>query len=107
MSEFTPTRRENPCPICEDTSGKCELCELDGMCLCQTKIDAEEGDLVGTWKCEKPFSDDSIVWMDQGDPEQYIEIEISLNVTLLTVETHLFFQENSPASCKKGVRADG
>jgi len=102
MSEFTPTRRENPCPICEDTSGKCELCELDGMCLCQTKIDAEEGDLVGTWKCEKPFSDDSIVWMDQGDPEQYREIEISLNVTILTVETCLIFHENSPASCKRG-----
>jgi len=102
MSEFVPTSNVLPCPVCEDKSGKCELCELDGMCICQTKIDAEEGDLVGTWECEKPFGDDCVVWMDQGDSEQYIEIKISLNVTILTVETYLIFQENSPASCKKG-----
>ncbi len=103
MSEFINSSKSLPCPICEDTSGKCELCELDGMCLCQTKIDAEEGDFVGTWQCEKLFSDDSVIWMDQGDPEQYREINISLHITIISVETYLIFQENSPASCKKGA----
>ena len=103
MSEFISSSKSLPCPICGDTSGKCEICQLDGMCLCETKIDAEEGDFVGTWQCEKPFSDDSVIWMDQGDPEQYREINISLNITIISVETYLIFQENSPASCKKGA----
>ncbi|MGJ3248240.1 MAG: hypothetical protein ACFE0I_19420 [Elainellaceae cyanobacterium] len=40
MSVFTPTRRENPCQICGDTTGKCR--ETDQTLLCMNIADASQ-----------------------------------------------------------------
>jgi len=38
MSKFTPTRRGNPCQLCDDTCGKCR--ETDSTLLCMTFAEA-------------------------------------------------------------------
>lgn len=43
MSEFNPTRHSNPCPICNDISGKCRLIETRTLCMNYTDGSAPQG----------------------------------------------------------------
>ncbi len=53
MSKFTSTRRGNPCPICEDTSGKCREHRDGEIFLCMTYADARLGEIQSGYKCLK------------------------------------------------------
>ena len=74
MPKFTPTRRGNPCQICEDTSGKCrEHCDGE-IFLCMAFADARLGEIQNGLKCIKPAKggnwatfklDNSQEWSDQ------------------------------------------
>lgn len=54
MGNFTPTRRENPCPICENTSGKCREHRDGEIYLCMSFADAGLGEIQNGHKCIKP-----------------------------------------------------
>ena len=54
MSKFTPTRRGNPCGICEDTSGKCREHRDGELHLCMSFADARLGEIQNGYKCIKP-----------------------------------------------------
>ncbi len=53
MGKFTPTNRHNPCPICEDTSGKCRQHRDGELHLCMTYADARLGEIHNGHKCVK------------------------------------------------------
>jgi hypothetical protein len=53
MSKFTPTRRNNPCPICENSSGKCREHSDKELFLCMTYADARLGEIQNGHKCVK------------------------------------------------------
>lgn len=74
MSKFTPTRKGNPCPICENESGKCRQHRDGEIYLCMTYADAGLGDIQSGLKCIKPDSgkgwstwklDNSQEWTEQ------------------------------------------
>lgn len=47
-----PSQRHNPCPICDNTSGKCRQGREDqDYWQCMTYADARKGDIVGGYKC--------------------------------------------------------
>jgi hypothetical protein len=49
---LTPTNRNNPCQICEDTSGKCRQGREDqDYWQCMTYVDARKGEIVNCFKC--------------------------------------------------------
>ena len=54
MGRFTPTRRENPCPICENISGKCREHRDGEIYLCMSFSDAGLGEIQNGHKCIKP-----------------------------------------------------
>lgn len=49
---LTPTKRNNPCPVCEDTSGKCRQGREDAdYWQCMTYADAKKGEVISGYKC--------------------------------------------------------
>ncbi len=49
---FTLTNKNNPCAICEDTSGKCRQGREDlSYWQCMSYADSKKGEIVGTYKC--------------------------------------------------------
>ena len=49
---LTPSNRNNPCPICEATSGKCRQgTEDENYWQCMTYADARKGEIVNGFKC--------------------------------------------------------
>jgi hypothetical protein len=66
MSEYLPFCAHNPCPICGDISGKCEISEYGHSLACSTLHlpEAKEGDLQGFWKCFRSKEEYS-QWEDQ------------------------------------------
>jgi hypothetical protein len=49
---LTPTSRNNPCVICEDTGGKCRQGKQDqDYWQCMTYADAKKGEIIGGFKC--------------------------------------------------------
>lgn len=74
MGKFTPTRRGNPCVICDDASGKCRHHGDREIHLCMTYADARFGEIQNGYKCIKPDSgkgwtswklDNTEEWTDQ------------------------------------------
>jgi hypothetical protein len=74
MGRFTPTRRGNPCPICENQSGKCRQHRDGEIYLCMSYADSRLGDIHNGFKCIKRDSgkgwstwkvDNSQEWSDQ------------------------------------------
>jgi hypothetical protein len=53
MSKFTPTRRGNSCPVCENSTGKCREHESGELYLCMTYANARLGEIQGGYKCIK------------------------------------------------------
>jgi hypothetical protein len=53
MGKFTPTNRHNPCPICDDTSGKCRQHRDGELHLCIIYADARLGEIRNGHKCVK------------------------------------------------------
>lgn len=55
---YTPTSKVNPCPICDDTSGKCRTKDDGGkeFILCMNFGDSKFGELVNGYKCIKEAS---------------------------------------------------
>lgn len=55
MSNYIPSNSHNPCPICDDISGKCRSTEDSGkdFYLCMTEMDAHFGDIINGHKCIK------------------------------------------------------
>ncbi|HEY9640321.1 MAG TPA: hypothetical protein V6C57_07545 [Coleofasciculaceae cyanobacterium] len=43
MDKFTPTRYSNPCPICNDTTGRCRQIETRTLCMTYTDGSAPQG----------------------------------------------------------------
>src|SRR3712207_2410185 len=56
MPKFIPTRRDNPCLICDDTSGKCREHRDGEIHLCMSYADARLGEIQNGYKCIKPDS---------------------------------------------------
>lgn len=50
MRKFSPTNKFNPCPVCEDISGKCRYNSND-FYLCMTLSDAKFGEVINGFKC--------------------------------------------------------
>ena len=47
-----PSNRNNPCPVCEDTSGKCRQSREDqDYWQCMTYADSRKGEIVSGYKC--------------------------------------------------------
>lgn len=47
-----PSRKHNPCPVCENTSGKCRQGREDAdYWQCMTYADAKKGDVISGYKC--------------------------------------------------------
>lgn len=53
MSNFTPTRKTDPCPICSDVSGKCRSHQGGEIFLCMAYSDSRLGESVNKHKCIK------------------------------------------------------
>jgi len=53
MSNFTPTRKTDPCPICSDVSGKCRSHQDGEIFLCMIYFDSRLGESVNQHKCIK------------------------------------------------------
>ncbi len=53
MGKFTPTQRGNPCPICENQSGKCRQHRDGEIYLCMICADARQGEIQNGFKCLK------------------------------------------------------
>ncbi|HEY9296359.1 MAG TPA: hypothetical protein VIQ31_08305, partial [Phormidium sp.] len=55
---YTPTSKVNPCPVCDDTSGKCRTKDDGGkeFILCMNFGDSKFGELVNGYKCIKEAS---------------------------------------------------
>ncbi len=53
MSKFIPTRKGNPCVVCDDTSGKCREHRDGEIHLCMTYADARLGKIQNGFKCVK------------------------------------------------------
>ncbi|OKH30186.1 hypothetical protein NIES2119_31445 [[Phormidium ambiguum] IAM M-71] len=80
---YTPTSKVNPCPICDDTSGKCRTKDDGGkeFILCMNFGDSKFGELVNGYKCIKEASpnksyfactwiiDNSAEWTEQQRAE--------------------------------------
>lgn len=49
---LTRTKRDNPCPVCEDTTGNCRQSKTDAdYWQCMSYADAKKGDIIGQFKC--------------------------------------------------------
>ena len=49
---LTPSNRNNPCPICEETTGKCRQGQEDlNYWQCMSYADSRKGEIVGGFKC--------------------------------------------------------
>ena len=55
MSKFAITNRNNPCPICDNTTGNCRTKDDGGreFVLCMTNSDAKLLDIIDGYKCVK------------------------------------------------------
>lgn len=78
MSKFTPSSKHNPCPVCENTTGKCRQHGDGEIHLCMTYADSRLGDIQNGFKCLKPDSgkgwstwklDNSQEWTEQQQQE--------------------------------------
>ena len=71
MSKFVTTNRNNPCPICDDTTGKCRTKDDGGQefILCMTNSDAKLFDIIDGYKCVKSGSLWSTFTLDQLQPQ--------------------------------------
>ena len=74
MSKITPTRRGNPCVICDDTSGKCREHRDGEIFLCMIYADTRLGEIQNGYKCIKASKggnwstfklDNSQEWIEQ------------------------------------------
>lgn len=84
MSKFTPTSKHNPCPVCENTSGKCRQHGDGELHLCMTYADSKLGDIQNGYKCLKPDKgkgwsswklDNSQEWSEQQRQQWKIQNE--------------------------------
>ncbi|NJL52535.1 MAG: hypothetical protein HC930_10525 [Hydrococcus sp. SU_1_0] len=79
MTRFFPTKVNNPCPICADTSGDCRTNQDDSLILCHGFIEQDSG--VAGYKFQKTSANG--VWgvhipddgkeFDQEKYQQYLE----------------------------------
>ena len=51
MSSFIPTRKNNPCPVCGDTKGKCRTIADSTMVLCMTNLGIGKGAIISNYYC--------------------------------------------------------
>ncbi len=53
MRKFIPSNKNNPCPICDDTTGKCRSKEDNGkeFFLCMPLSNAKKGEIINGYKC--------------------------------------------------------
>jgi hypothetical protein len=66
MSVYHPVCPHNPCPICGDISGDCEISEYGYVLVCNRNHlpKTQEGELRGFWKCFRSHEEYS-QWEDQ------------------------------------------
>ncbi|HBC43159.1 MAG TPA: hypothetical protein DCZ88_15060, partial [Pseudanabaena sp.] len=69
MSKFTPTKSNNPCPICADITGKCRTFDDSPVVMCMTFSDGYKGEITNGYKYSKVTKNGSWgVWYpDQGE----------------------------------------
>lgn len=73
MGRFTPSRRGNPCPICEDISGKCREHRDGEIHLCMIYADTRKGEIVAGYKCightrDQLWGQFKLEEIDRGEP---------------------------------------
>ncbi len=75
MSKFIPTSRNNPCPICADSKGRCRSKENEGklFILCMSVSNATKGEIIGGFKCINPRGKDAwgSTWVEAKEDESY------------------------------------
>ena len=75
MAKFTPTRRENPCPICSDTKAKCRSKQSQGkqFILCMSVSNATKGEIANGFKCINPSGRNAwaSTWVEAPEESSY------------------------------------
>lgn len=74
MSRFIPTSKSSPCPICEDSRGKCRSKD-DGklFILCMSVSNAKRGEVVNGFKCINPHGRDAwgSTWVEATEDDSH------------------------------------